>query len=141
MASEDTLIGNDLVFQLGIGSPPTFADMCAVFDFGAVGEDKPLIDVTTLCDDAHVYRNGLADGVEIPLQLNYIPGDTQAEALYAAYGSDTTLAFRISRKNASPDAYFGFNAIVRAWNVTGPVGARSVLTFTLKISGAVTWVA
>jgi hypothetical protein len=143
MASEDTLIGNDWKVQLGDdASPPNYSDVCAAFDFGSVGEEKPLVDVTTYCDDARAYRNGLADGVEIPLQCNYIPGDATLQALSQAYKDDTIVPVRIIRKEEeSPEGeFFAFNATVRAWNVTGPIGERSVLTFTLKISGEVTWV-
>jgi hypothetical protein len=141
MASEDTLIGNDFVVQLGDGnSPEVFIDLCAAFDFGAVGEDKPLVDVTSYCDEARTYRNGLADGVEITLQTNFIPDDVQLQALYTAYQSDTIKNFRIKVKDLSPENYFAFAATVRAWNISGPIGERSVLSFTLKISGVVTWV-
>lgn len=141
MASEDTLIGNQFTVQLGDGlSPETFTDVCAVFDFGAVGEEKPLVDVTAYCDTARTYRNGLADGVEIPLQANFIPGDVQLEALYTHYKNDTVPNFRIVVDGSSPAEYFAFAATVRAWNITGPIGERAVLTFTLKISGEVTWV-
>lgn len=141
MASEDALIGNDFTVQLGdTASPPNYTDMCAVFDFGSLGEEKPLVDVTALCDDARKYRNGLADGVEIPLQCNFIPGDTQEQALYEAYKADTVVNIRISMKDSSPAEYFDFAATVRAWNFTGTIGERSVFTFTLKISGGVTWV-
>jgi len=141
MASEDALIGNDWVVQLGDGSsPPNFTDLCAAFDFGSVGEEKPLVDVTAYCDDARTYRNGLADGVEIPLQSNYIPNDTQLQALYTAYQNDELVDIKILRKGDSPEGEsFQFRATVRAWNVTGPIGERSVLTFTLKVSGVVAW--
>lgn len=144
MASEDTLIGNDFKVMLGDGnSPETFTDLCAAFDFGSVGEEKPLVDVTAYCDDGRTYRNGLADGVEIPLQCNFISGDTGLQALYEHYKNDTVPTFRIVVKEAadpaSPTRYFEFAATVRAWNVTGPIGEKSVLSFTLKISGGVTW--
>ena len=141
MSSEDTLLGNDWVVQLGdASSPPVFTNMCAVFDFGAVGEEKPLVDVTAYCDTARTYRNGLADGVEIPLQCNFLSGDTQLDALYTAYKADTLVDIRILRKDSSPEEYFSFAATVRAWNVSGAIGERSSLTFTLKVSGEVTWV-
>lgn len=144
MASEDTLIGNDFKVMLGDGnSPETFSDLCAAFDFGAVGEEKPLVDVTSYCDEARAYRNGLADGVEIPLQCNFLADDLLLRDLYNHYKNDTVPTFRIVVKEtanpASPTQYFEFAATVRAWNVTGPIGERSVLSFTLKISGAVTW--
>jgi hypothetical protein len=147
MASEDTLIGNDWKVQLGDGlSPEDFDDLCAAFDFGSVGEEKPLVDVTSYCDNGRAYRNGLADGVEIPLQNNYIPGDTLLRTLYLAYKNDEIVTIRIAKKtpNVSPEPepteYFLFNATVRAWNVTGPIGEKSVLTYTLKISGEVLWI-
>lgn len=147
MATERVLLGNDFKVLIGDeNSPPNFTDMCAVVDFGSVGEEKPLVDITTLCDDARAYRNGLADGVEIPLQMNYISGDTAAIALYDAYNNDTLVPIRIQKK-AQPDdspseeeEYFEFNATVRAWNVQGAIGERAALTFTLKVSGAVSWV-
>jgi len=114
--------------------------MCAAFDFGSVGEEKPLIDVTAYCDDGRTYRNGLADGVEIPLQTNFIRGDTQLEALYTAYKNDQLVAIRIKIKDSSPEEYFAFSAVVRAWNITGAIGEKSILTYTLKISGEVEWV-
>lgn len=145
MASKDTLIGNDFKVLLGDGqSPEEFSDLCAAFDFGQVGEEKPLVDVTAYCDDARTYRNGLADGVEIPLQCNFIPGDPLLRTLYQHFKDDTVPNFRIAVKEAagdnSPDIYFEFAATVRGWNVSGPIGEKSVLTFTLKISGKVTWV-
>jgi len=142
MASEDTKIGNDFKVLLGDGnSPEVFTDLCAAFDFGAVGEEKPLVDVTAYCDDARTYRNGLADGLEIPLQCNFIVGDQPLVDLYNHYKNDTVPTFRIVIDDglASPSNFFEFAATVRAWNVTGPIGEKSVLAFTLKISGAVTW--
>jgi hypothetical protein len=143
MASEDTLICNDFTVMLGDGaSPEVFRDLCAAFDFGSVGEEKPLVEVTSYCDDARTYRNGLADGVEIPLQCNFIVGDSLLIELYDHYKNDTVPNFRIvaTGTDASPDNYFEFAATVRAWNISGAIGERSVLTFTLKISGEVTWV-
>jgi hypothetical protein len=141
MASEDTLIGNDFRFQVGDGeSPEVFADMCAVVDFGELGEEKPLIDVTALCDLARTYRNGLADGVEIPLACNFIQGDADIRALYADFQNDAVRSFRVTIVGSSPEEYFAFRAIIRAWKVTGPNGEKSSATFTLKVSGPLTWV-
>lgn len=144
MASEDSLIGNDFVFQIGDdASPPNYADFCAVFDTGSIGEEKPQIDVTAICDLARKFRNGLAEGIEVPLQLNFLPDDVaaagQSRALKEAYDNDEIMSFRLATKDVSPGLNIDFQATVRAWNVATPVGARAVLTFTLKISGVVTW--
>lgn len=140
MASEDTLIGNDFVLQLGDdSSPPIFTDFCAAFDFGAVGEEKPLVETTAYCDAARTYRNGLADGKELSIQCNFISNDPQLESLYLDYQNDVIRPFRILVKNSSPVEHFTFESTVRAWELSGPIGERSVLTFTVKVSGGVLW--
>lgn len=141
MGSEDARIGNDFVVRLGNGdSPPVFADLCAAYDAGEVGEEKTQVDVTTYCDLARAFRNGLAEGMEIPLAMNYISGDEQSKFLYQAYKDDELVDIQILLKDSSPDEYFQFQATVRAWKVGLPIGERSSLTFTLKISGEVQWV-
>ncbi len=139
MASEDTLLGNDFVFQVGDGgSPEAFANMCAVIDPGSIGEEKPLIDVTAICDEARTYRNGLADGVEIPLVVNFIRGDNQIRALYLGFKNDLVKRFRLSVKD-DPTEFFEFSAIIRGWNTSAPIGDKSSMTFTLKVTGEVLW--
>ena len=137
-ASSFTRIGNEFTFQIGSGSPPTFADFCAVVDTGNIGESKPQIDVTSLCDDARVYRAGLADGAQITLKCNYISGDPTILALYAAYDANTIETFRLLADDTSPEETFEFQAAILGWSVATPVGAKSEVSFTLKISGAVT---
>lgn len=138
MASEDTLLGNEWKLQLvTAGSPPTYADFDAVIDFPSMGEEKNLVEVTAYTDDARTYRNGMADGVEIPVQCNFLPGDSQIQSMYDAYTDNTLVALRFTTKDSSE--YFDFNAIVRAWTVAPPIGDRATVTFTLKISGGVTW--
>lgn len=142
MASEDTRLGNEFKFQVSVGgsSPETFHDFCAVVDTGGIGEEKPLVDVTSLCDDARTYRGGLADGKEIPLKCNFIQGDATIRHLYELYQSNSVSKFRMSLDDTSPAEYFEFSAIIRAWELATPVGDKASVTFTLKISGVVDWV-
>lgn len=133
------LIGNDFKFQIGDGaSPESFTDFCAVFDVGELGEESPLVRLTTLCSDAEEYRAGLADGLEIPLQCNFEQADTQIRQLYTDYKNKTTRGFRLIAKTAPQDT-LTFDAIVRGWRLSPPVGERAVANFTLKITGAVVW--
>lgn len=136
---EDALIGNDFKLQVGNGeSPEQFADFCAVFDAGELGEDKPLVDITTLCDNARRYRNGLADGLEIPLVANFKGDDGQIRGLYADFKNNATRNFQLVTKD-SPEEVFAFSAIVRGWRIKPSVGEKASATFTLKISGEVIW--
>lgn len=138
----NTLIGNELRFAIQASdmSPTEFIDFCAVVDVGAIGEEKTAIDVTTLCSTAREYRGGLADGVEIPLQCNFIVDDELTHRMYQLYRTNEVETFRLYVVGASPEEYFQFDASVRAWNLAVPVGDKATITFTLKISGEVLWV-
>jgi hypothetical protein len=141
MPSVDTMIGNEFRFAImSVTSPGEFIDFCAVTDPGAIGEEKPLIDVTALCDAGRVYRGGLRDGVEIPLVVNFIQGDPQIRQMYQLYQADDQHTFRLYIPGTSPEEFFQFDAIVRAWNLGVPNGDKASMTFTLKVNGSVNWV-
>jgi hypothetical protein len=140
-ASNLTLIGNDFRFQIGdTASPPNFSDFCAVVDAGAIGETKPLIDVTTLCDQARTYRGGLRDGKQIVLKCNFLQGDTVERALVAAFKASTLEVFRLEITGTSPLEYFQFHAAVIDWAVTAVTGTKSEISITVKVSGGVDWI-
>lgn len=141
MASEDTLLGNELVLQVGDGdSPELFVDFCAASDVTGIGEQKPQVDVTTLCDLARKFRGGLPEGSEVTLTANLIQGDQQTRSLFQSYKTDEIVNFRLAIKDVSPDEYFMFSAAILGWAVNPPVGDKATMVFTLKISGAVEWV-
>lgn len=136
-----TMLGNEFTFQLGSdASPPEFTNFCAVIDTGGIGESKPLVDVTSMCDTAHTYRPGLADGSSIPLKCNFTQGDTLVRSLYQQYKANALAVFRLKLDDTSPEEYFQFEAIITDWKLTTPVGNKSDITFTMKVSGEVTWV-
>lgn len=141
MASEDTLIGNELRLQIGDGnSPEVFVDFCAITDVGGFGASKPLVDVTALCDLARKFRNGLQEGAEVTLTANMIQGDAQTRALFESYRADEIVNFRYTLVGISPAEYFEFSATILGWGLAGPIGERSTMTFTVKISGEIDWV-
>jgi hypothetical protein len=137
-ASSFTRIGNEFTFQIGAGSPPVFSNFCAVFDAGSIGENKPQIDVTSLCDQARVFRAGLADGAQITLKANYLSGDSVILALYQAFKNHTIEVFRLLVDGTSPPEAFEFHASILGWAVLTPLGAKAEVNFVLKITGSVT---
>jgi len=141
MASEDTLLGNELRMQIGDGnSPEVFTDFCAASDVSGIGETKPQVDVTTLCDLVRKFRGGLAEGSEVTLTANLIQGDTQIRELFQAYKADDIVNFRLAMVGVSPEEFFAFSATILGWTVNPPVGDKATMVFTLKISGEVAWV-
>lgn len=141
MASEDTLIGNELVLAMGDGdSPEVFEDFCAIGDVAGLGESKPLVDVTAICDDARKFRNGLKEGAEMTIAANLIQGDAQTRALFGRYQTDDIVNFQYRFKGVSPAEYFAWSATILGWAIAAPIGEKATLTFTMKISGPVVWV-
>jgi hypothetical protein len=141
MASEDTLIGNELRLQIGDGnSPEVFTDFCAAADVSGLGENKPQVDVTTLCDLARTFRGGLAEGSEVTIQANMIQGDAQTRALFQSYKTDDVVNFRLVMVGISPTEFFAFSGAILGWNIAAPVGEKASMSFTVKISGGVDWV-
>lgn len=141
MASEDTLIGNELRLQIGDGnSPEVFTDFCAANDVSGVGESKPQVDVTTLCDLARTFRGGLPEGAEVTITANMIQGDAQTRELFQSYKTDDVVNFRLIMVGVSPEEFFAFSASILGWSIANPVGERATMTFTAKISGGVEWI-
>lgn len=132
-----TRIGNEFTFMVGGGSPITYEPFCAVTDTGSIGESKPQIDVTSLCDTARAYRAGLADGAQITLKCNYLSTDTFILMLYQAFKNATIIPFKLMADDTSPPEFFQFFASILGWNVTTPVGGKAEVSFTLKITGDV----
>lgn len=140
MASENTLIGNELRLQLGDGnSPEVFEDFCATSDVAGLGETKPQIDVTTLCDLIRVFRGGLAEGAEVTITANFIQGDTQTREMYQRYKNNENVNMRLLIVGSSPEEYFQWRGAVLGWGIAPPIGEKASMSFTLKISGSLEW--
>lgn len=141
MPSEDTLLGNDLRLQIGDGtSPEVFTDYCDASDVSGIGESKPQVDVTTLCDLARTFRNGLAEGQEVTIVANLIQGSAQTRSLFQHYKTDDVVNFRLLMVDTSPEEFFAFSMTLNAWSIGGSVGEKATMTFTGKITGGVEWV-
>lgn len=140
--SENTLLGNDIILQLGDGnSPEAFTDFCAIFDAGQIGETKPQVDVTGQCDLVRVFRGGLPEGAEFTVQANFIQGDAQTRDMYTRYKANENVSMRLNVLGSSPPEYFQLRAAILGWAVVkGANGERAAMTFTLKISGEIEWV-
>ncbi len=133
-------LGNDFVFQVRntTVSPNAYQTMNNVFDIGTIGELKPQVDISVLTSTAREYRGGLADGSEIKVQMNFNANDLQWEFVKSIYTANTTASFKLLSTVTSPNISLTFSATVLGWDVSAPVGDRSVATFTLKVSGSIT---
>jgi hypothetical protein len=139
MASEDTLLGNAFVLQIGDGnSPEGFVDACSVNDISGLGETKTQVDVTTYCDDARTFIGGLREGNEVTLAANLIVPASDIGDLFDAWDAGANVTFRFAKKDSPTACYLQWGGALLNWSLAAPVGEKGVLTFTVKISGGVT---
>lgn len=141
MASEDTALGNDLKLQIGDGnSPEAFVDFCAVNAVDGLGETKPQVDVTTMCDSARAFRAGLAEGNAFTIGANLIQGEQLTRQLYQSYKAGDVINWRLPFKDVSPEEYFAFSTTLLGWTLNAPIGDKSTIVFNVKVTGDVEWV-
>ena len=127
------------IFAVGPGvSPDDYTAFC-VNSIDPVGFTRTLVDVTTLCSEAHEYRLALKDGQEINVEAFYDPDDSVQEMLRTALNNGTTLAFKITLSDDSPATDITFNALVTAWSIGAAVDGVYPLRITLKPTGPLTW--
>lgn len=142
--SEDTLLSGagETVLQIGDGnSPEIFTDFCSITAVSGLGEAKPLIKVTSMCDLAEVFRGGLKEGAEVTLTANLIQGDAQTRGLFESYQADQNVNFRFAILGTSPAEYMQWRATILGWSIDpGEPGSKMSMMFTTKISGPVDWV-
>lgn len=128
-------------FYLGTAaSPQVLTAIEEVRTVSNVGKTNSLVEVTNFDSPTGTreYIAGLADGDEITVECNYIPGATmQAAAMLAVDNGDTRLA-RLSYMATSPEKRFSFQAVCLGYSVAPSPTEVNSLTFTFKISGQVT---
>ena len=121
------------------GSPEVFTLIPECFEISEVGATNTLVDVTSF-DSAgsREYKSGLADGSEIKVQANLVLASTQQIALQTDVTNKATRNFQLVVTDAVTTKTLSFAATCLAW-VYGPsVDNRNTITYTLKITGAIT---
>lgn len=138
MATDATIGG--FAFQLGDTSSPTqFTAVEEVFALTGLGKVRELVDATHFASGGNrEYIGGLADGVEITVECNYVPGATVQQAMIAAVNAGENRNFRVVESLESPDTVYAFVGSPLGWTINPSVDDRNTLTFTVKISGDIT---
>lgn len=123
-------------------SPTIYTAIPEVFSISGVGQTNDLVDVTNF-DSAgsREYVGGLADGQEITIEANYVPEHAnfdQQSAFITDVVNKTTRDFQLLVSGSSPNVLFSFSAACLSYVINPSVDGRNTITFTAKISGAVT---
>lgn len=128
-------------FKLGTtASPQVLTDIEEVLSVSGVGKTNQLLDVTNFDSDAGTreYIAGLAEGDEITVECNYKPGGTMQTVAMASVDSGLTKMAKLLYSGSSPNRSWSFNVVCLGYTVVPSSTEQNRITFTYKISGAVT---
>jgi hypothetical protein len=125
-------------------SPLAFVSIPEVMSLSGLGKTNPLVDVTSFDSTAREYIAGLADGSEITMECNYLPGNTAQDAIVADVDSGTNFYMQVTAENpnsgTSPIASDTYTFLVTplSWTFAPSYEDKNMMSFTLKISGDIT---
>lgn len=137
-------IGYGTAFKRGdAASPEVFTKVAEVRKIGSLGSSRGLIDVTNLdSPDFMEYILAMKDGVEMTIEANFLPNNAtqnSAAGMIADHTNGTVRNFLI----VLPGSFgsFSFSGLVREWKTDVDTNAAMVATFTVKITGAISYAA
>jgi hypothetical protein len=130
-------------FQINDGaSPEVVTTLPEVLSLSEVGQTNPLVDVSSFDSTAREYIGGLADGSEIAVECNYLPGDTTQEGLKTNVNNKTNTLIRLIVTDSSQSPVvvktFDFSVIPLSWTLGPSFDDKNTMSFSLKITGAIT---
>jgi hypothetical protein len=130
------VIANGCKFLRGDGgTPEVFTEVAETFDVGTGAASAPDIDVSHLGSVAREKRGGLPDFGSATVQMNYVQGNAQQEAMEAEAGKNVVRNY----KTLLPDGIHGWVTvlILKSMSTTGfVVDGKLVRTATFAVSGA-----
>jgi hypothetical protein len=131
-------LGSQAMLQVGdSASPPLFTTIYEVVSVGEIGQENDLIEATHLQSLAKEYIYGLADGIEMPIVVNYNPTNPTHIDMKEANTDRTTKHFKLVMPPGMGSKSFTFDAIVKGWRM--PIAPNEIIqmTFNMKISGEI----
>lgn len=139
MAASEARSAQGTYFSTGDGaSPENFEELAEVVSIGGPNETADEIDVTHLRSDLgyREFVQSFKDGGELPLELNFIPGNSTQQNMDADFTSGTRKNRRITYPDGSYHSFFGW--VKARGNSQTAVGNKLSRTYTVRIVGPVT---
>jgi len=124
-------------------SPNVYEAIEEVFGLGGLGTTKPLVDVTSHDSSAREYIAGLGDGSELSIECNRVhtASNNQDKVIVdVEAGANVNMQIILTDESVSPNLTktYTFAVTPLSWLVTPSFDDKHTITFTMKISGAIT---
>jgi hypothetical protein len=117
-------------------SPITYTSVLGINSFDGLDGEAATIDVTTLASTSKEYLMGLQDNGNFTLNTNFLPADTGQDLLRTQKNSRALTYFKVT---FSDTTYVTFAGYVKSATVSGGVDAKVDGSFSILISGDVTY--
>ena len=128
-----------LTFKTDSVLAATFVTLPEVNSVSGIGKTNETIDVTNFdSSGSKEYIAGLADGTEISVDCNLIAGDVQQLSVIGEVDSGTNFDIEFTITDGTTPKVYSFTVAPVSWTINPAVGDKHTLSFTLKISGAIT---
>jgi hypothetical protein len=136
------LNGVDIFWGVTTTSPETMSAVPEVRSLSGLGKTNPLVDVTNFDSAAREYIAGLADGQEVTLECNYLPGNTVQGNMITGVNNGVNRYLRVRVQDAvhSPTTTktYTMEVTMLSWVLNPSFEDANTMTFTMKISGDIT---
>jgi len=132
-----------LTFYRGTSGSPAYAAIEEVRSLSGFGKTNPLLDATSHDSTAMEYIAGLSDGQEITVEcLRVHTASAQQHNLITDVDTGDNINCKIvltdTRSSPNLTKTYTFAATPPSWAITPSYSDANMISFTLKISGAIT---
>lgn len=134
------VLGKNARLQLGSGaSPQVYTTIAEVLRCGPIGSSNPEVDVTNLDSTAREYIAGLADGLTVEFEVNFVVGNTQQQTLRSSQEAGSTVNLQMVWPT-SPEASAKFDFVLLDFQM-GETNPDAAVTARIsgRISGSIAW--
>ncbi len=120
-------------------SPEVYSTVPEAKSVSGLGVTNPLIDATSFDSTAREYIAGLADGSEISIEcLRVHSSPSVQDQVIALIDAKTTRNYQIVLTDGTTPITYTFAGVPLSWSITPSVDDATMISFSLKISGAIT---
>lgn len=129
---------NGVTFGYSPDGVVAYVNIPEINSFSGIGKTNPLVDVTNFDSAGREYIAGLADGKEVTMECNYLPGDTVQIALETAVDNGSNVFFEVIFNDGTTTETYEFEVTALEWEIGPQFDEKNTRNFTFKISGGIT---
>ena len=134
----DAFIGRG-TFKVGDGAAPeVFTAVEEYLNVTPPGVTNTVVDATNADSTIKEYIYGLSDTDEVELECNYLPAGTIQALLKTNVGAKTETNVQFVITDGTTTETYDFAVLPLSWRIGANVEEKNSITFTMRVTGAIT---